>query len=259
MGEKILDLNTAAAAKEGAKLAMDAASIGKKTATEFYKIFFDPKASIQWTAVALIMYVEIFLCLILLLPWIPPKWFKSFFQSRPVLVIRRYTHIYSTIIIAVLILFFFDSIREVRKYCHVDVSKGGYGGTSAEADSLAQMRSFYAQRNLFISGFSLLFYLMLKRLVSLVSNAANLEIVSDVATKHAETAEETARTLIESEDTDEQVKKLTLIVQKLEKERDSATLENNGLKDKIVDLQMEYEKVCQHMKACESGGSKKDE
>ena len=81
MDEKILDLNTATAAKEGAKLAMNAASIGKKTASEFYKTFFDPKASIQWTAVAFIMYVEIILCLMLLMPWIPPKWWKSFFQS----------------------------------------------------------------------------------------------------------------------------------------------------------------------------------
>jgi B-cell receptor-associated protein 31 len=257
MDEKILDLHTAAAAKEGAKLAMDAAHLGKKAASEIYTTFFDPKASIQWTAVALIMYVEIILCLILLVPWIPPTLWKKFFLSRPVLVIRRYTHIYSTVIIAVLALLFADSIREVRKYSKIDVAKGAGVGTSAETDSLAQMRSFLAQRNLFISGFALLFYLMLKRLVSLVSRSANLEIVSDVAMKHAETAEETTRTLIESKDTDEAVKKLTIQVQKLEKERDCATLENNELKDKLGDLQMEYERICTHLKAAESGEEKK--
>lgn len=82
-----------------------------------------------------------------------------------------------------LVLLFADSIREVRKYSKIDVAKGAGVGTSAEADSLAQMRSYNAQRNLFISGFALLFYLMLKRLVSLVSHSANLEIVSDVAMK----------------------------------------------------------------------------
>jgi len=255
MDEKFLDIHAGAAAKEGAKLAMDAAQVGKKAASEFYRTFFDPKSSIQWTAVAFIMYVEIACILILLIPWIPARWWKNFFQTRPILVIRRYAHIYSTIIIAVLVLFFFDSIREVRKYCHIDVSKGTMGG--AEADSLAQMRSFHAQRNLFISGFSLLFYLMLKRLVSFVSNSANLEIVSNEATKHAQTAEETARTLIESKDTDEKVRKLALQVQSLEKDRDSAVLEANQLKDKLADLQMEYEKLGDHLKASEGGDGKK--
>jgi len=256
MEEKILDIHAGAAAKESAKLAMNAASVGKKAAFEFYHTFFDPKASIQWTAVAFIMYVEIAIILTLLIPWIPARWWKNFFNTKPILVIRRYAHIYSTIVIAVLVLFFFDSIREVRKYCQVDVGKGGIMG-NADADSLAQMRSFQAQRNLFISGFALLFYLMLKRMVSFVENSANLEIERNAAMKHAETAEETTNTLIDSKDTDAKVKKLAIQVQTLEKDRDRAVLEANQLKDKLADLQMEYEKLSHHLEASEGAEDKK--
>jgi len=150
-----------------------------------------------------------------------------------------------------LILFFADAIREVRKYAHVDVSKKEFRG-SAETDALGNMRSYYAQRNLFISGFTLLFYLMIKRIMSFIEQSAYLEQTSEVATKHAETAEKTTKTLIESESCDIAVRELTLEIEDLQKERDEAVLKRNEVDDRLKDLQMEYDKVCKHLSTLEN-------
>lgn len=56
---------------------------------------------------------------------------------------------------------------------------------------------------------------------------------------------------MESKDVDVAVKKLIAQVQELQKERDTFALERNELKDKLTDMEMEYERMCEHMNAME--------
>ena len=58
---------------------------------------------------------------------------------------------------AILLLLFFDAIREVNKYTNADVSMERMH--NANADAVINMRLFRAQRNLYISGFALFLWL----------------------------------------------------------------------------------------------------
>lgn len=74
----------------------------------------------------------------------------------------------------------------------------GQMGRTAESDATHHMRLFRAQRNLYISGFALLLWLVIQRIMTLLGRAAQLEAASEAAMRQAESATKTARTLMNS-------------------------------------------------------------
>uniref|UniRef100_A0A915ATN2 Endoplasmic reticulum transmembrane protein n=1 Tax=Parascaris univalens TaxID=6257 RepID=A0A915ATN2_PARUN len=150
--------------------------------------------SLQWSAIALILYVEIAAVLVLLLPWIRPSFWNRVFKSRLVGWFERHAHVYSIAGTGVLILLFMDAIREVRKYAAEAVADTRIH--AAGADNAIHMRLFRAQRNLYVSGFALLLFLVIKRLVSLLSRGAQLEAAAEAALKQAEGASRAAKSLM---------------------------------------------------------------
>uniref|UniRef100_A0A915E7R9 Endoplasmic reticulum transmembrane protein n=1 Tax=Ditylenchus dipsaci TaxID=166011 RepID=A0A915E7R9_9BILA len=199
--------------------------------------------TLQWTVIAYILYGEIG-------TFVPPLAMDS---SNFV------EEVYSYAVIAVLLLLFFDATREVRKYSGVDISTEGTRGRLAEADSLVHMRLFRAQRNLYISGFALLLFLVINRIVGLLARSAHLEAAAESAMKQAEGASKAAKTLLEADD-GEAIKKGEKEREELLKKLKAAENDRDAMKAQSKNLQKEYDRVCSQLNSKEGGaGDKKDD
>ncbi|NWV57966.1 BAP29 protein, partial [Daphoenositta chrysoptera] len=82
-------------------------------------------------------------------------------------------------IIVLLIVLFLDAVREVRKYSSVHVNEKAANVNSSAFDHI-QMKLFRSQRNLYLSGFSLFLWLVLRRTVTLLTQLAK-EMASHAA------------------------------------------------------------------------------
>ncbi|NWU95549.1 BAP29 protein, partial [Upupa epops] len=74
-------------------------------------------------------------------------------------------------IIVLLIVLFLDAVREVRKYSSIHVNEGA-ANVNANAFDHIQMKLFRSQRNLYLSGFSLFLWLVLRRTITLLTQLA---------------------------------------------------------------------------------------
>lgn len=161
--------------------------------------------TLQWTFVATCLYIEVFIILLLMMPFIsPPRW-QTIFRSRIVSSVKSYANLYFNIFIFVLLLLFFESIREVRKYSEPmsleDLKH------HPEAETMYHMKLFRAQRNLYIAGFALLLWFLIRRLVLLIANEASLMAESVAARRQAESATEAARKMLDEKDNTQNLKK----------------------------------------------------
>jgi B-cell receptor-associated protein 31 len=208
--------------------------------------------TLQWTVIAFILYLEIGACLILLLPWIRPLLWKKLFNSRLVNKFKRWADVYSYAILIVLLLLFFDAVREVRKYSATEVNLDHRH--AADADAVVHMRLFRAQRNLYISGFSLLLFLVMKRIVGLLSRSAHLEAAAEAAMKQAESASKHAKTLMDGGDA-EVSKKYDEEKKELQAKLKTAENDKNAMKKQAESLQKEYDRVCEMLATHENGGA----
>ncbi|KAM4672498.1 B-cell receptor-associated protein 29 isoform 2-T2 [Amazona ochrocephala] len=82
-------------------------------------------------------------------------------------------------IIVLLIVLFLDAVREVRKYSAVHVNEKAANVNSSAFDHI-QMKLFRSQRNLYLSGFSLFLWLVLRRTITLLNQLAK-EMASHAA------------------------------------------------------------------------------
>lgn len=141
--------------------------------------------SLQWTLVATFLYAEIAIIFIFLLSIIKPRIWRNFFQSRFVQSLAAQSNLYLYSFIAILFLFFVESIREFHKYSgKVREDDGRYYGSAAFHED--QMRLFRGQRNFYISGFSLFCLFIIKRLANLISQQALYQAEAEASRRQAE-------------------------------------------------------------------------
>ncbi|VDK74031.1 unnamed protein product [Onchocerca ochengi] len=197
--------------------------------------------TLQWFVVALILYLEIAVVLLLLLPWIRPSLWSKFFKSRMVKTFEKHANVYFISVLCILLLLFADAIREVRKYANEVAIEASIRHT-ADSENVVHMRLFRAQRNLYISGFALLLFLVIKRLVALLSRGALLEAAAEAAMKQAESASKTAKSYMYGDK--EREKELERQVEELGKELKSAQVDRDAMKEQAEGLQREYDRVC---------------
>ncbi|XP_049429796.1 B-cell receptor-associated protein 29 [Epinephelus fuscoguttatus] len=146
--------------------------------------------TLQWTAVAFFLYAEIAANLILCIPFISARRWRSVFGWRIWNWLTPYWNKCFFTMIMVLIVLFLDAVREVQKYSgpkpmhDAKVNPNLYDNV--------HMKLFRAQRNLYISGFSLFLWLIMRRIVTLlnqvavsVENSAGLQAQMDSAVKAA--------------------------------------------------------------------------
>ena len=222
--------------------------------------------TLQWTVVATFLYVEIVVLGIFLLPWIRPRMWQKLFKSRLVCAIGSYARTWSWAGAGVLLLFFVDGIREVRKYAGVESSVEATLHAGANADAVIHMRLFRAQRNLYISGFALFLWLILRRMVALLSREAQLEASAAASLAQAKSASEAAKKIMDdsgpSRDNAEN-KEILALRNQIEALTESLKKKNTDLetmKKQSQGLQREFDRVSDELtQASKSGGDKKSD
>ncbi|XP_012276773.1 B-cell receptor-associated protein 31 [Orussus abietinus] len=229
--------------------------------------------SLQWTLIAGFLYAEIFIVLLLVLPVASPKRWQKLFRSRFLQSLSNQASIYFLVLLAVLILFLLDAIREMRKYSNVETGEHAH----LDAEMQGNMRLFRAQRNFYISGFSLFLCLVIRRLVILISAQATLLAQSEAAMRQAQSATTTARTLLSQKgesaqnDSNEahdkavselknQIKELESKVNELENELTKEKKDKEAIKSQAASLAKEYDRLSEeHVKQGHSSGDKKSD
>ncbi|XP_047550059.1 B-cell receptor-associated protein 29 [Lutra lutra] len=152
--------------------------------------------TLQWVAVATFLYAEIGLLLIFCLPFIPPQRWQKIFSFTVWGKIATFWNKAFLTIIVLLIVLFLDAVREVRKYSSSPAIEKGLTSRPGAYEH-AQMKLFRSQRNLYISGFSLFFWLVLRRLVILITQLAKELSNKGVLKTQAENTNEAAKKFME--------------------------------------------------------------
>jgi len=225
--------------------------------------------SLHWTIIAGFLYAEIAAILLLLLPFLSNKTWNKLFRSRFFAGLQGQLIYYFYVLVAILILFFLDAIREMRKYSDENVATDGHShGAHLDTQMQMHMRLFRAQRNFYISGFALFLCLVIRRLVSLISVAATLEAEKEAAMNQAKSASRAAESLMDSGNGGDSkaVKELETKLKEKEDELKKAKKDVESMKTQAENLAAEYDRVADERNAFErklkiSGGGddKKDD
>ncbi|XP_051916334.1 B-cell receptor-associated protein 29-like [Hippocampus zosterae] len=126
--------------------------------------------TLQWTAVAFFLYAEIAINLILCVPFISAQRWRLVFSWKIWTWLSPYWNKCFFTMIMVLIVLFLDAAREVHKYSSPE-SIQEVNVNSNLFDHL-HMKLFRAQRNLYISGFSLFLWLVMRRFIIVLKQVA---------------------------------------------------------------------------------------
>lgn len=149
--------------------------------------------SFQWQFVAVILYTEIAVCLLLCLPFISSKYWSGFFKSTIAKKIAANGTTLFYILATILGLLFFDAYKDVSKYDKDQLDKM----SDANQANQFRMYMFRAQRNLYISGFALFLWIVISRLAGLLADKARVKAEAAAATAQAKSAAKTAELLLD--------------------------------------------------------------
>jgi len=134
--------------------------------------------SLQWSLVAALLYSELALTCLLLLPSVSNRLWTAALSLTRIRRLEKQAIYYFYVVVCVLLLAFLDSIREMQKYAQRDESvKHGAGTLTLQMQH--QMRLFRAQRNFYIVGFTLFLCLVIRRLLALISSNDTLQLETD--------------------------------------------------------------------------------
>ncbi|NWR61881.1 BAP29 protein, partial [Bucorvus abyssinicus] len=178
-----------------------------------------------------------------------------------------------TIIVLLILVLFADAVREVRKYSGVHVTEKAANINTNAFDHI-QMKLFRSQRNLYLSGFSLFLWLVLRRIVTLLTQLAKgmashaaletqVNDATEAAKKYMAENERLQEALSEKgsskkkesvESTDEKLKKevehlkaelqeTSAALHKANKEVAQVKMHSEGLKREYDNLVKEYEQL----------------
>jgi len=226
--------------------------------------------SIHWTLIAGFLYAEIGVILLLLVPFISTRMWNKVFKSRFLRGLESQLIYYFYVLVAILILFFLDAIREMQKYGAEDIQQKTVGGSHLDAQMQMHMRLFRAQRNFYIAGFALFLCLVIKRLVSLISANAGLQAEKEAAMKQAESASRAAESLMKSADLGNKdepvdVTELKEALEEAKKEAETAKKDVESMKSQSESLAKEYDRLMEEKDRLErkvnilGDGEKKDD
>ncbi|CAH3151119.1 unnamed protein product [Porites lobata] len=154
--------------------------------------------TLQWTFAAGFLYAEIGVLLLFCLPFISPKRWNQIFNSRIVSTLFEYGNFYFNVVVIVMALLlagkFYKEIYSKIETTPTDLQN------NPQAEMLAHMKLFRAQRNLYISGFSLFLLIV----VRLLSHCSVLEASNEASLRQAQSASDQCKRLM---DENEELKK----------------------------------------------------
>ncbi|KAG5845910.1 hypothetical protein ANANG_G00144190 [Anguilla anguilla] len=187
--------------------------------------------TLQWTVVALFLYVEIGIILILCFPFIgAQRWQKVFKFSIWDSVAPYWNKGFFTMII-ILIVLFLDAVREVRKYSGAEANKEDKLHPNM-FDHL-HMKLFRAQRNLYISGFSLFLWLVMRRVVTLINQLAASIGTGAALQTQAENANHAAKKYMEDNERLKQALEVEMVDRKSAEGKEALQKEVQKLKQEL--------------------------
>ncbi|XP_028275381.1 B-cell receptor-associated protein 29 [Parambassis ranga] len=237
--------------------------------------------TLQWTAVALFLYVEIGVILILCLPFISARRWQRIFQLRIWGFMARFWNKVFLTMIIILIVLFLDAVREVRKYSSKDLSTDSK--LQPNMFDHLHMKLFRAQRNLYISGFAVFLWLVMKRVVTLINQLATMSGTTAALQAQAENANQAAekymkdnemlkQSLMEGKGDKATAEGMELLRKEVEKLKDdlktsgdalkTSQAEANVMKKQMDGLAREYDRLLkehQELQNLQDSGSKKDD
>jgi len=224
--------------------------------------------SLHWTLIAGFLYGEIGVLFILLIPFISNKRWRQLFKSRFLKGIESQFIYYFYILVAILILFFLDAIREMNKYGDEQDHNQQAHGAHLDTQMQMHMRLFRAQRNFYISGFALMLTLVIKRMVSLITENATLDIEKEAAMKQAQSASRAAETLM-ADSGDKKDSEAENKLKAKDEELSKALKDVESMKSQSENLTKEYDRLLEEKDRLERkvrildgegpGGDKKDD
>jgi len=205
------------------------------------------RMSIHWTLIAGFLYAEIGTILLLLVPFISTKMWNKVFKSRFLRGLESQLIYYFYVLVAILILFFLDAIREMQKYSAEETQQKTVGMSHLDTQMQMHMRLFRAQRNFYIAGFALFLCLVIKRLVGLISANAGLQDAKP-----------------DGIDASGDVADMKAELEKAKKEAEAAKKDMNSMKSQSESLAKEYDRLMEEkdklqLKVNVMGGDKKDD
>ncbi|KAJ6225752.1 hypothetical protein RDWZM_004297 [Blomia tropicalis] len=197
--------------------------------------------SVIWSLLAGFLYLELVIIAILLLPILKPKMWRSFFRSRFMGAIANQSNIILYIFIAILAIFFCDSIREFNKYSHRTNNPENVF-TDSNKFREDQNKLFRAQRNFYITGFALFSLFIIKRLTSLISQLAVMKCEVEATVRQAQNISKQHMKSLEVADQGGDTPAPSAPVEEESEERKSKlTLENERLKKDLSALKKQTE------------------
>jgi len=193
--------------------------------------------SLHWSLIAGFLYVEIAVMFLFLIPFISNKRWSQLFKSRFLKAVENQLVYYFYIVVAILVLFFLDAIREMNKYSENQLHADG---THLDTQLQTHMRLFRSQRNFYISGFALFLCLVIKRLVSLITSSAIIEVEREAALKQALSASRAAESLMQD---DKGASDLEKKLEEKEAELQTALADVTSMKAQSLSLTKEYDRL----------------
>lgn len=193
--------------------------------------------SLQWQFAAYILYVETFLVLLLALPFLSNAFWHRIFKFRFFSWLGMIGQHAFLVIAGILSLLFMDSIREIQKYEKLVEETENQMGINMNNP---HTNKFRAQRNFYITLGAFLFWIVLRRLVTVISAAAVLEAQCSALERQALGVSKMAESLLEEnsknkssngDGNDEENSKLTAEVEKLK----TKLAESRAAESKAVD------------------------
>jgi B-cell receptor-associated protein 31 len=217
--------------------------------------------SLQWTLVAGFLYGEIAVVFLLIIPFISPKMWNAFFKSRFLKSFGAQSNLYFTVIIGILVLFFIDSLREMMRYSTLRHAEIEHAHLDAEMQH--SMKMFRAQRNFYIAGFALFLWLVIRRLVTLISFQANLMASNEATLKQAQNAAAAASQALgdlrsEGSNSSNAVKEVKDELQAKTKELVKALKDRDAMKTQAENLAKQYDELCTEHARCTRASTKDD-
>jgi len=208
--------------------------------------------SFQWSLIATFLYAEIAVVTLLLLPFISPTRWQAIFKSRFLKGLGQQINIYFYVVLALLVLCLLDAIREMNKY-NAEDGKVKEQHQHLEQELRNHMVLFRAQRNFYITGFSLFLVFVIRRLGTLIATCATLSAVSAANLKQAESASRVAKDLMaksNEKDGTEETKELTEKLTNQEKELmatkedlSKALKDTDAIKSQAEAVSREYDRL----------------
>jgi len=204
---------------------------------------------------------------LLCLPFISNRFWNRIFKWKFLKTIGENfgSHVF-LVIASILGLLFFDSVNSMAKY----------EKQSEEADDMGKViighdphsSKFRAQRNFYITMFAFVFWIVLRRLVTVIGLAAQYEIKAEAMEKQAKSASDMAKKLMddsddknpESEDSKEiksQLKKLNVKLSEAVISKEKAEADLNVVKEQAKANNREYDRLMKELEAAQGSGDGK--